>query len=1328
VNDLDLEVVAPDGSLYRGNQFGAGESVPNAPSPDRINNVEGIYLPQPAPGDYLVRVRASRVVQDAITNTPSIVDQDFALVSSADLVRPGTGFILLDRMAYSAPGVMNISVFDAARSASNSVSVTVTNLTTFAHVTTNLVAAGNYGMFTGVVATVTSASAGKITIAHGNNLAANYLDVFGIRRTASAVADLVSPSINSVATGTDIGVLTITWQTSEPATSIVRYGTNSANLNLGVTNLELVTSHEVKLTGLLPGKLYYYLIVAADAAGNTATNHTGMSAPFTGVATPTVLLVDAYDTAWMEANQFTPIPDSAYTNLLAAAGIPFAFWKVNDRGSPQLVDLEPFSIVLWRLTDDVVNYGYDTDGLADPSATNNTLNAQQQYLIQSYLNGGGSFFMASMEILSRLGNAPFRRNVLQVAGFRQNTSLLGICPDCDEDHGVPSFFSLPSSLADGMSATLDYTNYPAWQDEDFPFGPDFSDTFTPASDATAITYETESGRACGMSYPQIGGESPGRTVFLSFPLDAIPTNTAVPLLKNIVKFLAPGANGVGAISLDRAVYTTNDQVTVEVGDSDLAGTGQLPVNFVSSSWTNITAITLLETTHPGLFRGSLTLVNGTAANGQLRVQNGDTLTARYFDVSGGSNAIAVAGIDTVAPAITNVAAITDFYNARVTWLTSKPSDSAVQYGELAQPPARSVYSSALVTNHSVTISGLLPNQVYHFQVVSRDQAGNTTVDDDGGNYYTFTTLKAPSPPWLDVLESGANGWTVVSDPSYTEVNWTLGTPNNGLQNDAHSGANAWCSNINGLNYDIWSHSYLFSPVIDLSGLSDATLTFWDCFDFGPTSAALEQGQIKISTNSSASLSSLPVLYDFSDETAIDWQQETLDLSSFIGQSIQIVWEYQGVLSSGPTYGWLVDDIRITGTVAGGNVRIAKNLLQGTWSLATRSPIGLVPVQSGIAQSVTISNLPADDYVVQFSAVPFYQTPAAQTNTLAVGGTLNFTGNYTFPDANSNSISDSFESHYFNTVSTNRTQFTDTDGDGMSDYAEFIAGTIPTNAASKLKLLTIAVTNQRVSLQWGVTFTNRLYQLQESTNLITWIPLTARFAAASNVVALTITNATEPSRFFRVGVWNSMPVDGVIHLSKNLSQGAWSLLSLSSAGLVPVQSGSAQSVTISNLPATDYVAQFSAVPFYQTPAAQTNALSADGSLYFTGTYTFPDANSNSISDSFESHYFNTVSTNRTQFTDTDGDGMSDYAEFVAGTIPTNAASHFRFTASTLDSNRVVHLQWSSVPGRSYQLHSAVSNFANWQPVANWQSATGGMMTFDTTNTTAPARLFRVEVRP
>ena len=39
VNDLDLEVTGPDGTLYRGNQFDGNDSIPNATVADNINNV-----------------------------------------------------------------------------------------------------------------------------------------------------------------------------------------------------------------------------------------------------------------------------------------------------------------------------------------------------------------------------------------------------------------------------------------------------------------------------------------------------------------------------------------------------------------------------------------------------------------------------------------------------------------------------------------------------------------------------------------------------------------------------------------------------------------------------------------------------------------------------------------------------------------------------------------------------------------------------------------------------------------------------------------------------------------------------------------------------------------------------------------------------------------------------------------------------------------------------------------------------------------------------------------------------------------------------------------
>ena len=74
----------------------------------------------------------------------------------------------------------------------------------------------------------------------------------------------------------------------------------------------------------------------------------------------------------------------------------------------------------------------------------------------------------------------------------------------------------------------------------------------------------------------------------------------------------------------------------------MSGAGQTQATFSSSSSTNRVTVTLNETTHPGLFRGFLTLVATNAAANQLPVRNGDTITARYFDASNNSNVVATA--------------------------------------------------------------------------------------------------------------------------------------------------------------------------------------------------------------------------------------------------------------------------------------------------------------------------------------------------------------------------------------------------------------------------------------------------------------------------------------------------------------------------------------------------------------------------------------------------------------------------------------------------------------------------------------------------------------
>jgi hypothetical protein len=210
----------------------------------------------------------------------------------------------------------------------------------------------------------------------------------------------------------------------------------------------------------------------------------------------------------------------------------------------------------------------------------------------------------------------------------------------------------------------------------------------------------------------------------------------------------------------------------------------------------------------------------------------------------------------------------------------------------------------------------------------------------------------------------------------------------------------------------------------------------------------------------------------------------------------------------------VDDVGITGTVVGtgggGTIVISKNLGQGSFSMT--GPVN----QTGTALLTAISNAPVGAYNIQFSDVAFYQTPGTQSGTLGPAGTLTFSGNYTFTDANHNGIPDSWEQYYFGSVSTNRTQATDTDGDGMPDYAEFIAGTNPTNATSKLVFLPAINTNGLVKLQWPA-IPGRIYQVQTSTNLDNWVPITDWLSASSSPMSYTVTNSFHAAHLFRLQV-------------------------------------------------------------------------------------------------------------------------------------------------------------------------------------------------------------------
>jgi hypothetical protein len=102
--------------------------------------------------------------------------------------------------------------------------------------------------------------------------------------------------------------------------------------------------------------------------------------------------------------------------------------------------------------------------------------------------------------------------------------------------------------------------------------------------------------------------------------------------------------------------------------------------------------------------------------------------------------------------------------------------------------------------------------------------------------------------------------------------------------------------------------------------------------------------------------------------------------------------------------------------------------------------------------------------------------------------------YQSTDLDGDGIEDAWATQYFGGTplpggSGPNDKFGDKDGDGLNNYAEFIAGTNPTNAASVLKLTVTSAGSSSVGLQFPYEF-GRTYRLWLSTDLSNWVELAA----------------------------------------------------------------------------------------------------------------------------------------------------------------------------------------------------------------------------------------------
>jgi acyl-CoA thioesterase I len=146
-------------------------------------------------------------------------------------------------------------------------------------------------------------------------------------------------------------------------------------------------------------------------------------------------------------------------------------------------------------------------------------------------------------------------------------------------------------------------------------------------------------------------------------------------------------------------------------------------------WTAIGNVTTITKT-------GLTLTAGTTYYFSVKAVNGVSMESAAANSNGQFVASTPAPGDTTPPVIT-AARANDIQGTSVliTWTTDEPSTSRVFYGQNTSYGSNTAEDPALLTSHSVRVTGLSPEIKYHCKAQSRDAAGNAADSPD----ISFTT-------------------------------------------------------------------------------------------------------------------------------------------------------------------------------------------------------------------------------------------------------------------------------------------------------------------------------------------------------------------------------------------------------------------------------------------------------------------------------------------------------------------------------------------------------------------------------------------------------------
>ncbi len=593
-------------------------------------------------------------------------------------------------------------------------------------------------------------------------------------------------------------VAVIEWSTDEPSTSIVRYDLASASWEqyaLIENDSDMVDEHSVVLVNLTPNQTYYFRTGSVDEHGNGPELRSGDNNPSAEVFFTTASSADTTAPRITVPPTVTGITDTMAmveweTDEPSNSAVKYSKTELN--GDPEDLWTTPLSVV-----------------------TNNRMVTRHSITLTNLENDTRYYFMAGSTNATGWGpdewgpddiepdmppNNPFTQDF-----FRTEIA---------KDEQAPKIISGPTVTAkDNQSAIIEWeTDEPS--NSIVRFDTTAHTWFVlkygaPDLGFEECTIDEDEEEEC---YPvdEFGNsleEGPYRSESDSEMVThhSVTITDLQPSTTYYFRVGSTDALGNGPeLNQDAANPSELGQLTTEVGPDELAPfIFDLKADDVTFK-TNTTALITWTTDEPsnsivqyGLAGGawdSYTFQESDAGmlqNHSLTITGLQPSTVYYFRVgsmdavgngpwlnlrSGNpSNEVSfqsAAGPDITAPQISNlvITAIND-QTAIVEWMTDEPGNSQVHYDTDSHtwPDYRFGENDAeMVTEHSVTLTGISPSTLYYIRVSSTDASGN--------NYATSQNDKNPSIERnLTTVEADPPSVVEYPDPDYPTVDWVNNT-------------------------------------------------------------------------------------------------------------------------------------------------------------------------------------------------------------------------------------------------------------------------------------------------------------------------------------------------------------------------------------------------------------------------------------------------------------------------------------------------------------------------------------------------------------------------